>query len=94
MFEPRSGAEKREEILDRVSTEPERSVSTERGIDQVSNEGSKPVDERWSRYPETVLIFAGEPEVFVDLREPVPPATEKAMWAHNAVPIYPGPTVR
>jgi len=26
-----------------------------------------------------VLIFAGEPEVFVDLREQVPPATKKAM---------------
>src|SRR4029078_9126688 len=28
----------------------------------------KPVDERWSSYPETVLYFAGEPEVMVDLR--------------------------
>lgn len=31
-------------------------------------ERRKPVDERWSSYPETVLYFAGEPEVMVDLR--------------------------
>jgi hypothetical protein len=26
------------------------------------------IDERWSSYPETVLYFAGDPEVMVDLR--------------------------
>lgn len=31
-------------------------------------EKRKPVDERWSSYPETVLHFAGEPGVMVDLR--------------------------
>ena len=41
----------------------------------------KPRDERWSSYPETVLIFAGDPEVFVDLREEVPPATRKGLAA-------------
>ncbi|HVF41324.1 MAG TPA: DUF3293 domain-containing protein [Gemmatimonadaceae bacterium] len=44
-------------------------------------QSQKPRDERWSRYPETVLIFAGDPEVYIDLREPVPPATKKAMKA-------------
>ena len=39
----------------------------------------KPLDERWGSYPETVLIFTGEPEVFIDLRESVPPATRKAL---------------
>ena len=34
-------------------------------------EKRKPVDERWSSYPETVLYFAGEPEVMVDLRTEV-----------------------
>ncbi len=80
MFEPPSGH--------KVGSDPWRSgideawrdrVSKERGSDQVSNRGLRPVDERWSRYPETVLIFAGDPEVCVDLREPVPPATKKAM---------------
>ena len=37
-----------------------------------------PIDERWGSYPETVLIFHGDTEVFVDLREPVPPATRAA----------------
>lgn len=32
------------------------------------SEEKKPVDERWSSYPETVLYFAGDPEVMVDLR--------------------------
>lgn len=41
----------------------------------------KPRDERWSSYPETVLVFSGEPEVFVDLREKVPPATRDALGA-------------
>jgi hypothetical protein len=31
-------------------------------------ETRKPVDERWSSYPETVLHFAGEAGVMVDLR--------------------------
>ena len=44
-------------------------------------EKAKPRDERWDRYPETVLIFAGEPEVMIDLREEVPPATRKALAA-------------
>ncbi|MEO8194781.1 MAG: DUF3293 domain-containing protein [Gemmatimonadales bacterium] len=44
-------------------------------------EKRKPLDERWSRYPETVLIFAGDPEVFVDLREEVPPQMKKALAA-------------
>ncbi len=39
----------------------------------------KPRDERWSSYPETVLIFAGETEVYIDLRERVPPATRAAL---------------
>ncbi len=39
---------------------------------------SKPRDERWGSYPETVLIFEGDTEVFVDLREPVPPPTRAA----------------
>ena len=37
--------------------------------------------EAWSSYPETVLIFATEPEMMIDLREPVPPATKKALAA-------------
>ena len=37
--------------------------------------------DRWGSYPETVLIFAGDPEVLLDLREPVPPATRKALAA-------------
>jgi hypothetical protein len=41
----------------------------------------KPMDERWSSYPETVLHFAGDPEVMVDLREEVPPATRKGLGA-------------
>ena len=39
----------------------------------------KPRDERWGSYPETVLTFAGDPEVFIDLRIPVPPATRDAL---------------
>jgi hypothetical protein len=38
-------------------------------------------DERWGSYPETVLIFSGDPELFIDLREPVPPATRNALSA-------------
>ena len=37
--------------------------------------------EAWSSYPETVLYFATDPEVMVDLREPIPPATKKALAA-------------
>ncbi|MGI9042539.1 MAG: DUF3293 domain-containing protein [Gemmatimonadaceae bacterium] len=44
----------------------------------MADSGSKPRDERWGSYPETVLIFAGDGEIFVDLREPVPPATRAA----------------
>jgi len=42
-------------------------------------EKRKPRDEKWGSYPETVLIFAGEPEVMVDLREEVPQATRKGL---------------
>jgi hypothetical protein len=42
-------------------------------------ETNKPLDERWGAYPETVLIFDGDPQVFIDLREPVPPATRNAL---------------
>jgi Protein of unknown function (DUF3293). len=45
---------------------------------------SKKVEEKheaWSSYPETVLIFAGDPEITIDLREPVPPATKNALFA-------------
>src|SRR5687768_15623216 len=42
---------------------------------------AKPRDERWGSYPETVLIFSGDPELFIDLREPVPPATREALGA-------------
>ncbi len=41
----------------------------------------KPVNEAWSSYPETVLVFAGEPEMMIDLREVVPPATKNALQA-------------
>ena len=39
----------------------------------------EPRDERWGSYPETVLIFSGDPEVFIDLRERVPAATRNAL---------------
>ena len=39
------------------------------------------MNEAWSSYPETVLVFAGDPEMMVDLREPVPPATRNALKA-------------
>lgn len=35
----------------------------------------------WSSYPETVLIFAGDPAMMIDLREPVSPATRNALAA-------------
>jgi hypothetical protein len=44
-------------------------------------EKQKPRDERWGSYPETVCYFQGNPEVMVDLREPVPPATRKGLAA-------------
>jgi len=43
------------------------------------DENERQRDARWGSYPETVLVFAGDPEVFLDLREPVPPATRKAL---------------
>ncbi|MDQ3082457.1 MAG: DUF3293 domain-containing protein [Gemmatimonadota bacterium] len=47
----------------------------------MSGPEKRPRDERWSSYPETVLIFAGDTEVYVDLRERVPPATRNALGA-------------
>jgi len=41
----------------------------------------KPRDERWGAYPETVLFFAGEPEVMVDLREEVSRPTRDGLKA-------------
>ena len=43
------------------------------------SEAPKEMHEAWSSYPETVLIFAGDPEIMVDLREKVPAATKKAL---------------
>jgi hypothetical protein len=43
---------------------------------------SKPVDAttgRWSEYPETILKFAIDPEISVDLRAPLQPPTRKAL---------------
>lgn len=45
------------------------------------SEDPKVTHEAWSSYPETVLIFAGDPEMMIDLREPVPLATKKALAA-------------
>jgi uncharacterized protein DUF3293 len=45
------------------------------------SEHSGPLNEAWSSYPETVLVFAGESEMVIDLREPVPPATRNALVA-------------
>lgn len=45
------------------------------------SEHSAQKHEAWSNYSETVLIFAGDPEMVIDLREPVRPATRKAMIA-------------
>jgi hypothetical protein len=45
---------------------------------------SKPVDAttgRWTDYPETVLKFAIDPEISVDLRTPVDPPARKALRA-------------
>jgi hypothetical protein len=44
-------------------------------------ERQKGKHEAWSSYPETVLIFAGDPEMMIDLREPVSPATKNALIA-------------
>lgn len=44
-------------------------------------EKKKPMDERWSSYPETVLHFRGEAGVMVDLREPVSPVVRKGLSA-------------
>ena len=41
----------------------------------------KESQEAWSSYAETVLIFAGDSEMMIDLREPVPRATKKALAA-------------
>lgn len=35
----------------------------------------------WGAYPETVCYFKGDPEVMVDLRERVPPATRRGFAA-------------
>src|SRR5215217_6800813 len=45
------------------------------------SEKKKPVDERWSSYPETILHFPGDPPAMVDLRERVAPAVRKAFDA-------------
>ena len=45
---------------------------------------SKPLDAttgRWSEYPETVLKFALDPEISVDLRVPLDPPARKALRA-------------
>ncbi len=39
------------------------------------------MNEAWSSYPETVLVFAGEHEVTIDLRQPVALQTRKALIA-------------
>ena len=41
----------------------------------------KPVDERWSSYPETVLHFEGDPPVMVDLRVEVSPTVRNGLTA-------------
>jgi hypothetical protein len=44
-------------------------------------ETKKPVDERWSSYPETVLHFPGDPPVMIDLRVEVSPSLRKGLAA-------------
>jgi hypothetical protein len=44
-------------------------------------EKKRPVDERWSSYPETVLHFSGEPPAMVDLRVELTPALRKGLAA-------------
>lgn len=41
----------------------------------------KPGDERWGRYPETILMFSGDAEVAIDLREEIPPPARRALTA-------------
>jgi len=41
----------------------------------------EPKKESWSSYPETVLVFAGEPEMMIDLRDPISPETKNALRA-------------
>ncbi len=43
------------------------------------SERETPENESWSTYSETVLIFAGEPEMMIDLREPILPAIKNAL---------------
>jgi hypothetical protein len=38
-------------------------------------------NERWSSYPETVLYFASDPEIMVDLRIPVTPVVRNGLRA-------------
>jgi hypothetical protein len=38
-------------------------------------------DDKWGSYLETVLVFPGEAELAVDLREKIPPATRRAFPA-------------
>lgn len=45
------------------------------------SEPETPEHEAWSSYSETVLIFAGEPEMVIDLRAPVLPAAKQALEA-------------
>jgi hypothetical protein len=45
------------------------------------SERPKEKHEAWSSYPETVLMFATEPEMMIDLRQPVPSPTKKALAA-------------
>lgn len=42
-------------------------------------ESETPEYDAWSSYTETVLIFAGEPKLVVDLRERVPQAAKRAL---------------
>ena len=44
-------------------------------------EKTKPVDKRWSSYPETVLHFPGDPPAMVDLRVPVESSIRNAFHA-------------
>ena len=45
------------------------------------DEKKKPLDERWSSYPETVLHFPGELPVMVDLRVRVEPSVRNSFHA-------------
>ncbi|MEO5902465.1 MAG: DUF3293 domain-containing protein [Gemmatimonadaceae bacterium] len=44
-------------------------------------EYKKPDHEAWSSYPETLLILPGEPEIMIDLREPISGEAKKALKA-------------